>query len=125
MTMFLIASSVGLWFWKAPAAGWRASHHAASLAMSAEKCAWNPARVEWAGGRGSGGLSGTGSGVSLCGLRPNLDNVVECDEVDPIRVHRPGCWLVCDVVLLHLSGSWVPTCLGVFHGSCCTWLRCW
>ena len=42
MTMFLMASSVGLWFWKTPA-GWRVSH-AASLAiiMSAAKCAWNP-----------------------------------------------------------------------------------
>jgi hypothetical protein len=33
--------------------------------MSPAKCAWNPARVEWAGGLGSGGLSGTGSGSGL------------------------------------------------------------
>ena len=33
--------------------------------MSAAKCAWNPARVEGAGGLGSGGLSGTGTRSGL------------------------------------------------------------
>ena len=41
MTMFLMASSVGLWFWKAPV-GWRASHAASLAIMSAAKCASNP-----------------------------------------------------------------------------------
>ena len=59
MTLFLMASSVGLWFWLAPA-GCIASH-AASLARSAVKCAWNPMMVELDGGLGNGGLGGTGS----------------------------------------------------------------
>lgn len=58
MTLFLMASSVGLWFWLAPA-GCIASH-AASLARSAVKCTSNPAMVELDGGLGNGGLGGLG-----------------------------------------------------------------